>query len=146
MRCLLLAVVLMVSAIHAHGADDGPRATGTLEGQQVKFPQKGLDEGIKATVGLLESCHDASDGTVAYTVEDLKKALQKDHVHLVLAKPLTVTVLDRKLQVSELIFTQPTGRGVFWLRSGTTIHRCTKFEFQKAKPFEEWLKQAQAVN
>jgi hypothetical protein len=126
--------------------DDLPKACGRLDGKKVQFSAKGIAEGVKATVGLLESCHSASDGTIAYTAADLKKAQQGDHVRLVFAKPITVTVLEAKVPVSELVFTQPLNTGVFWLRSWDTVMRCSKFEFKKQRPFEEWRNTAQSAD
>ena len=139
MRGILLGVVMAVTAT-ANAADDVPVATGILHGKTVKFSEKGLAEGAKATIELLESCHDLDDETPA--LADLKKARQGDHVRLVFAKPIAVTVLGKTFEVSELIFTQPLNTGVFWLRGGRRLVRCTKFEPQKEPSFITWLEQA----
>jgi len=128
MRSILLGVVMAVTAT-ANGADDTPVATGILHGKRVKFSEKGLAEGAKATIVLLESCHHVDDVTPA--LADLKKARQGDHVRLVFARPVAVTVLGKTFEVSELIFTQPLNIGVFWLRGGRRLVRCAKFEPQK---------------
>jgi hypothetical protein len=135
MRCLILAVFLLVSATAVHGANDAPRATGIIEGQKVKFPEKGIAEGVKATVGLLESCCDES----LFQAAELQKARQGDHIRLVFPTPISVTVMRDKLDVSEVIFS----RGVFWLQSRNTFRRYSKYRFEKVKPFEEWRQQAQ---
>ena len=140
MRNILLGVVMAVTAT-AKGADDAPVATGILHGKTVKFSEKGLAEGAKATIVLLESCHDLDDVTPA--LADLKKARQGDHVRLVFTRPVAVTVLGKTFEVSELIFTQPLNTGVFWLRGGGRLVRCTKFEPQKEASIITWLKQAQ---
>ena len=104
--------------------DDAPVATGILHGKRVKFSEKGLVEGVKATIVLLESCHDLDDVTPA--LADLKKARQGDHVRLVFARPVAVAVLGKTFEVSELIFKQPSNTGVFWLRGGGRLVSCTK--------------------
>jgi hypothetical protein len=139
MRNILLGVVMAVTAT-ANGADGDPLATGILHGKMVKFSEKGLAEGAKATIVLLESCHDLDYVTPA--LADLKKARQGDHVRLVFARPVAVTVLGKTFEVSELIFTQPLNTGVFWLRGGRRLVRCTKFEPQKEPSFIAWLEQA----
>ena len=157
MRSVRIPSILLFAAI-ATGADappkasdtvaidDLPKASGMLDGKKVQFPAKGVAEGVKATVALLESCHSASDGTIAYTAADLKKAQQGDHVRLVFAKPITVTVLGAKIKVSELVFTQPLNTGVFWLRSGDRVMRCSKYEFEKQRRFEAWRNMAQPAD
>ena len=144
MRCLILAVVLMVSATPARGADAAPKATGTLDGKKVKFPEKGLEAGVKATLTMLESCHSLDDETP--TEADLKKARQGDHVRLVFARPVTVTVLGEKITVTELVLTQPLNTGVFWLRSVNKVVRCSKYEFKKTRAFEAWRGEARLAD
>jgi hypothetical protein len=140
-RSVLLAVALVVTAT-ACEADNAPTATGTLHGKRVKFPKKGLAEGTKATIALLESCHDVDETTPA--LADLKKARQGDHVRLVFDTPVRVTILGKTYEVSEVIFTQPSNTGVFWLRARRRLARCTKFEPQNESPVSTWLKQARA--
>jgi hypothetical protein len=132
--------VLFAAAVHA--AEDSPRASGSLDGKRVKFPEKGIANGVKATIGLLESCH--ADGL--YQAEERLKAEQGDHVRLVFPKPVTVTVMRKQLEVSELVFRRPLNTGVFWVRSGNTWLRYSKYEFQKQGPFEAWLREAQQAN
>ncbi len=141
MRSILMGVVMAVTAT-ANGAGDAPAASGILHGKRLKFSEKGLAEGAKAAIVLLESCHDLD--AVTPVLADLKKARQGDHVRLVFAKPVAVTVLGKTFEVSELIFTQPTNTGVFWLRGGGRLHRCSKFEPQKEPSFIKWLEQARA--
>jgi hypothetical protein len=132
-----LAALLLFAAV-AHGAEV-PRATGIRDGKKIKFPEQGIAAGVKATVGLLESCHDES----LYQAEERKKAEQGDHVRLVFPKPITVTVMGQKVEVSELVFRLPLNTGVFWVRTGEKWRRYSKYEFQKEKPFVAWLRQAQ---
>ena len=141
MRRLFLAVALVVMA-NAGAADDAPAATGILQGKRVKFPEKGLADGVKATTALLESCHSLDDETP--TASDLKKARQGDHVRWVFARPVRVMILGKTLDVSELIFTQPSNTGVFWLRAGDKLVRCTKFVCQKEASFRAWCEQVRA--
>jgi hypothetical protein len=140
-RRILLAIILATTAT-AHGANDAPVATGVLNGKRVNFAEKGLAGGVKATIALLESCHDLDDATPV--LADLKKAREGDHVRLVFARPVGITVLGKSFKVSELIFTQPSNTGVFWLRGGGKLTRCTKFEPQKSASFIAWLEQARA--
>jgi hypothetical protein len=138
MRCGLATLVLLFAAV-AQGADDVPKATGTLDGKQLKFPAKGIPHGVKATIGLLQSCHDES----LYQADERKKAEKGDHVRLVFPNPVVVTVMEEKVEVSELVFRRPLNTGVFWVRTGDKWRRYSKYEPQKEKPFVEWLGQAQ---
>jgi len=141
MRCSLATLVVLFAAV-AQGADDTPKASGTLNGKQLKFPVKGIADGVNATVGLLESCHDES----LYQANELKKAEQGDHVRLVFRKPITVTVMSEKVEVSELVFRRPLNTGVFWVRTGDKWRRYSKYEFRKEEPFVAWLRDAQPVD
>jgi hypothetical protein len=136
MRYTFATLLLFAATVHA--ADDAPRASGSLDGKRVTFPEKGIADGVKATIGLLESCHDES----LYQADERKKAEQGDHVRLVFVKPVTVTVREEKIPVSELVFRRPLNTGVFWVRSGSTWRRYSKYEFQKQEPFEAWLREA----
>jgi hypothetical protein len=136
-----LALVVAVFAAAAHGADDTPKASGTLDGKRVVFPAKGIADGVKATVGLLESCCSES----LYQADELQKAQRGDHVRLVFATPVTVTVMGEKLAASELVFRLPLNTGVFWVRTGSTWRRFSKYEGKKEKPFRAWLREAQPV-
>ena len=102
------------------------------------FWQK-VAEGVKATVGLLESCHDES----LFQADELKQALQRDHVRLVFPKPIAAKVTNKKIEFSELVFRLPLNTGVFWVRAGDMWRRYSKYEFQKEKSFAVWLKEAQ---
>jgi hypothetical protein len=141
MRFTLVPVLLFVATV-SHAADDAIKASGTLEGKKVQFPAKGVTEGMKATIGLLESCRSES----LYDADELKKAEKGDHVRLVFAKPLTVTVLNDKVEFSELVLSLPLNTGVFWLRSGDKVRRYSKYEFQKENPFVAWLREAQPAD
>ena len=142
MRCGLVTTLVVLFASPAQGADDPPRATGTLGGKQLRFPEKGIAEGVRATIGLLESCSDKS----LFEADELKKAKQGDHIRIVFPKPITVTVLDKKVEVAELVFRRPLNTGVFWVRTGDKWRRYSKYEFQKEGPFVEWLRQAQPAD
>lgn len=141
MRYALVTVVVLFAAV-AQGADDAPKASGTLDGKQVEFPESGLADGVKAAVGLLESCHDESP----YEADEFNKALEGDHVRLVFARPITARVLNENIAFAELVFRLPRNTGVFWVRSGDKWRRYTKFEFQKEAPLAAWLRQARPVN
>lgn len=137
MRFTLTALVVLLVAV-AHGADEAPKASGSLDGKPISFPEKGIADGVRAAVGLLESCSDES----LYDADEHKKAMQGDHIRLVFAKPITVTVMRAKIEVSELVFRRPLNTGVFWVRTGDKWQRFAKYQFEKEKPFAEWLQQA----
>jgi hypothetical protein len=96
---------------------------------------------VKATVGLLESCCSES----LYESAEFRRALQGDHIRLVLAKPIKARVNNDKIEFSEMVFRLPMNTGVFWVRSGDKWRRYSKYEFEKEKPVEAWLGQAQPV-
>ncbi len=117
------------------------KASGRRDGKSVQFAEKGVAAGAKATLAILESCHslDAETGTV----EDWKQAIEGDHVRFGFATPIAVSVLNDKFAITELVFTQPLNTGVFWLRSGNKVIRCSKFEYPKEKAFVEWRNTAE---
>jgi hypothetical protein len=123
-------------------ADDAPKASGTLDGKAAKFPEKSVADGVKAAVGLLESCQDES----LYQVDEFKKALDVDHIWLVFAKPITAQVMDEQIEFSELVFRLPFNTGVFWVRTGDKWRRYSKYKLEKEKPFAAWLREAQRAN
>ena len=153
MRFAAIPVMLLFAAI-ACGADvppkargtvavkDLPKASGILHGKKVMFPGKSVADGVKAAVGLLESCHDES----LFQADELKKAEGGDHVRLVFAKPVTVTVMGANVEVSELAFRLPMNTGVFWVRTGDKWRRYSKWEFEKEKPFAVWLREAEPAD
>jgi hypothetical protein len=144
MRITLVLALLFV-ATAARGAEDGVKASGRLEGKKVRFPKKGVAQGVKATVALLESCTSSAQDSNLYTVADVQKALRGDHVRLEFARPITVRVGGGRFEVSELVFTQPLNTGVFWLRSGDKVVRCSKYRVEKEKPFLAWRNEARAT-
>jgi hypothetical protein len=141
MRNVLFVTLVLVTA-EACRAEDAPKATATLDGKHVQFPAQGLAGGVKATVGLLESCHSES----LFQADEFKKALQADHVRLVFPKPITARVVNEKIAFSELVFRMPMNTGVFWVRSGDKWRRYSKYEFEKEKPFVAWLREAQPAD
>jgi hypothetical protein len=137
----VLGATLLIFAAGVCGADDPPKApvaSGTYDGKKIAFPEKGIADGVRATVGLLESC--SSDEL--YNADEFKKAVHGDHIRLVFAKPITVTVMSEKIEVSELVFRRPLETGVFWVRGGEKWRRFTKYRFEKEKPFAAWLQEA----
>ena len=128
------AVAVLFVTTACLGADEPPKATRVIEGSKTTFPAKSIPEGVKLLTGVLESCHDMSDGTVKYTADDLKKAQKVDHVRFVFRKPLKVEVLGEKLEVSEAVCAD----GVFWLVCGKDVVRCTKYTYDKMDRFREW--------
>jgi hypothetical protein len=141
MRCALATVVVMVVA-GAGAADDAPKVTGTVDGKRLTFPEKSVADGIKATLGLLESCHDES----LYHADERMKAEQGDHVRLEFPKPVAVTVMGKEFEISELVLRRPLNTGVFWVRTGGGWRRYAKYEFPKEEPLAAWLRQARSAD
>src|SRR5690242_19006902 len=106
MRNVLVAAIVLLTP-NACWAEDAPKASGTLAGTRVKFLKKSVAGGVKATVGLLESCHSES----LYLADEFKKALQGDNVRLVFAKPVTAKVNNEQIEFSELVFRLPMNTG-----------------------------------
>jgi hypothetical protein len=134
MRFTLVPILLFVATI-CHGADDATTASRTLDGMKAQFPARSIADGVTVLTGALKSCHSSSESSDP--VADLKKARQGDHVRFVFAKPVTLEVLGEKFEASEVVFSA----GVFWLRCGNKVQRCTKYEHEKMKLFEVWYRQ-----
>jgi hypothetical protein len=104
--------------------------------------------GVKASIGLLESCHDESP----YEADEFRKALGGDHIRLMFAKPVTARVDNEQIQLSELVFRLPMNTGVFWVRTVRSAdnlgrwRRYSKYEFEKRKPFAAWLREARPAD
>src|SRR5262245_26315671 len=130
-----IGLVLFWAWSASHAADNTTAVSRTLEGTKAQFPAKSVAEGVRAVIGALESCHYATE--CSDPAADLKKAQKGDHVRFVFAKLRKVDVLDKEYEVSELIF----ANGAFWIRYGDKAERCTKYEFDKFKPFQEWYRQ-----
>ena len=124
------------------GRTTRPRRPVSSTPKRSRFPDKGIAESLKATVGLLKSCHDSSD----YQASEFEKAQKGDHVRLMFAKPITVTVMRERLEVTEFVLRLPTNAGVFWLRTGNKVRRYTKYEPQKVEPFAAWLMKARPTD
>jgi hypothetical protein len=135
----VFATLVLLFAVVAHAADDAPKATGILDGKEVEFPEKVMTDGVKATVGLLESCHSSS----VFEADELKKALRGDHVRLVFPKAISSRVMNKEIEFSELVFRLPLNTGLFWVRDGDDWHQYSKYEFQKEKPFLTWLRESE---
>jgi hypothetical protein len=138
MRNVIIAAVVLLTA-NVGKADDTPKASGTLDGKHVKFPKTSIAGGVKAAVGLLESCHDHS----LYQADELEKALQTDHIRVVFSKPVMARVCNEQIEFSELVFRLPMNTGVFWVRTGDKWRRYSKYELEKEKPFTTWLREAE---
>jgi hypothetical protein len=140
---LTLIPVLLFAASTCRGADDAPKASRIVDGMALPFDPKGVAAGVQATLALLESCSsEAWPGPKPPTADDVNKVLQGDHVRVVFAKPVTVKVLNEKVEFRELVF----GAGAFWLRSGEKVVRYTKYEHDKFKPFHAWHRQPPPAN
>ena len=140
MRCASVVAVLF-AATACLGADEPAKATRVIEGVKTTFPAKSIPAGVKLLVGVLDSCHDVSDGTVKYTADDLTKAKKGDHVRFEFPTPLKVEVRGKKLEMSEAVFAD----GVFWLVCGKDFVRCTKYS-ETMDRFQEWYRQTLAAD
>lgn len=141
MRSVLVAVVVLLTA-NVGWAGDAPKASGRLAGKTVTFPEKSVAAGVKATVGLLESCHSES----LYEPDEFKEALRGELIRLVFAKPITARVNNEQIKFSELVFRLPLNTGVFWVRTGDKWRRYSKYEPAKEKPFTAWLREARPTH
>ncbi|HEX3149277.1 MAG TPA: hypothetical protein VHR66_14480 [Gemmataceae bacterium] len=137
MRSIATIAAVLFMATTCVAADEPTKATRVIEGSKTTLPDKSIADGVKLLTAVLESCHSRSDGTIRYTAQDVTVARQGDHVRFVLAKPITVEVLNVRIKMSAAVF----ANGVFWLVCGNEVVRCTKYEFDKMKPFEEWYRQ-----
>jgi hypothetical protein len=142
MRYLATAAALLV-AITAVCAEDLPKATRVIDGRKTTFPAKTIRNGEKALTEVLEACHTIGDRRfengkeIKYTADDVKQAQKGDHVRFVFPKPIDVTVLGNEMEVSEAVF----ANGAFWLVYGKDVARCSKYEYEKMKRFEDWYRQ-----
>ena len=72
MRFAPVSVLLFV-ATACYGADDVPKVTRKLDGHTTTFPAKSIAEGLKATIGAIESCHSTDwAGKTAPELADLE--------------------------------------------------------------------------
>ncbi|MFL5340626.1 MAG: hypothetical protein ACJ8F7_10790 [Gemmataceae bacterium] len=136
MRFALVPILFLIAG-SSYAADDAVEATRKIGGRTARFPAGSIEAGVNAVVGAVQSCSSKNDDTLLYTVNDLRKAQERDHVRMVFSKTVTVTVVGEKMEVSELVF----AAGVFWVRVGEKVRRCTKYEHEKMKVFEEWYRQ-----
>jgi hypothetical protein len=58
-------------AERAGQVDEAASASRTLDGEKVEFPPKAIPDGVKACIGVLESCHASQESSDA--TADLKK-------------------------------------------------------------------------
>ncbi|MGC4006349.1 MAG: hypothetical protein QM811_25800 [Pirellulales bacterium] len=113
-----------------------------MEGAKTTYPAKALDAGVKTLVGALEACHDLSDKTASYTVNDLRESEKGEHVRFVFPKPVNVRILNETLPVSEAVFAD----GTFLLlctdlSEGPFVLRATKYEHKAFDAFQTWTRQ-----
>src|SRR5262245_47944573 len=125
----VLGSVLVLFAASAQAAEDPPKATWAVDGTTYVFAKDSMKDGVKVVLGFLGSCHsETAASPIAgkdYTKDDLKKARTGDHFHLVFGKPQKVEVMNKPVEVTELVVSS----GAIWVRSGETIRRFTKYEF-----------------
>ena len=130
------AVVILFAATACLRANGPPKATRVIEGTKATFPAKSVPAGVKLLVGVLDSCHSVSDGTVNYSANDLMNAKKGDHVRFEFSTPLKAKVREKQIELSEAVYAD----GVFWLACGKDIVRCTKYT-ETMNRFQEWYRQ-----
>jgi hypothetical protein len=142
MRCFATVVALMVVTASIC-AEELPKATRVIDRTKYTFPDKTIRDGVRALRDVLEACHTIDDSRfengkeIQYSADDVKKAQKGDHVRFVFSKPLLVDVLQKELDVTEVVF----ANGAFWLVCEKEVVRCSKYEYEKMKKFEEWYRQ-----
>jgi hypothetical protein len=136
MRISVISVLLVV-ACASHAAEGETKATRKIDGVTTTFPAKAIEAGVKATVGVLESCTFSSDrkDTVA---ADLKKALRGDHARLAFAKPIKVKVGGKEYEASEAVY---SATGFWLLRFGNQWLFCSKYNYKEHDRFLAWFGQ-----
>lgn len=139
-RSILLTTILMLAAGSGPAAEP-PQATGILDGKPIVFAQRTVPVGAKAALALLESCHDES----LFAAEELRTAERGDHLRLVFAEPISVTIQGERLPAAEVVLRLPTRTGVFWVRSGEKVRRFAKYEFEHERPFAAWFDEARTA-
>ena len=137
------AVVALTVVTASICAEEPPKATRVIDGTKYTFPDKTIRDGVRALRDVLEACHTEGDSRfengkeIKYTADDVKKAQKGDHVRFVFSKPLLVDVLEKELDATEVVF----ANGAFWLMCEKQVVRCSKYEYEKMKKFEEWYRQ-----
>src|SRR5262249_23632009 len=127
----VLALLFVTTA--SRGAENPPTATRVIEGKKTTFPVKTVAEGVKVAIAALESCHSTAwMGGRPPTLQDLEQAWKGDHVRFVFAKPIMVSVLGDKIEITELVYSEKVG---FLVRSGDKVVRGTKYEHDKMDRF-----------
>ena len=140
MRSVLAIAFVLFTGV-ALGAENEHQLSFLLDGKPAKVAGKSVAEGVRATVGLLESCHDESP----FAAEEFKAARQADHLRLVFAKPVAANVMSQKLELSELVVRLPLNTGVVWVRAGDRWRRFSKFEYLKTVPVTAWVESARTA-
>ena len=136
--CRFIFVGMLLIAGLAQGAEERVTAVISLDGKKQPIAEKEMAPGVKATVTLLESCTDVSPGTIT----DLTRAQAGNHIRFHFPSPIKVNIAGESLSVSEIVLTQPLNTGVFWLRSGDKVIRCTKYQFKKLEAYQAWQDRA----
>src|SRR5437764_12817024 len=115
----VLVPVLVLSAAAARAAEDPPKATWTVDGKTYEFAKEGMKDGVKVVLGFLGSCTSQTvpAGGLGYTRDDLKKARAGDHFRLVFGKARSVEVMNKPVEVTELV----VASGAIWVRSWENI-------------------------
>lgn len=137
----VLAISIVLFAGVALGAEIEPQSSFRLDGKPAKVADKSIADGVRATVGLLESCHDESP----FAAEEFMAARQADHLQLVFAKPVAANVMSQKIEISELVVRLPLNTGVVWVRAGDRWRRFSKFEYLKTVPVTTWVESARTA-
>jgi len=142
MRFVAIAAAILVATASVC-ADEPPAATRVIDGTKSTYPAKSVRDGVRALTDVLETCHYLAESRfengkeIKYTADDVKKAQKGDHVRFVFSKPLLVDVLNKELDASEVVF----ANGAFWVVSKKDVLRCSKYEYELMKRFEDWYRQ-----
>jgi hypothetical protein len=142
MRSGLVCLLVLFAGV-ARAAEAPPKATWTVEGKTHELAKESLKEGVPAVFGFLGSCsaETVPGGGKDYTKDDLKMARAGDHFRLVFGKAQTVEVMNKPVEVEELVVSS----GAIWVRSGNKVRRFAKYDFKKGQAFEAWLRNAARV-
>lgn len=133
MRFRIAAVLILFTAV-AQPAEDTPKATWRIQGANYEVAKQSVKGSLKVVLECLESCaygETADRNGQKYTKDDLEKALAGDHFQVVFEKARMVTVINKPLEVTELVI----AAGSIWVRSGDKVHRFAKYGYKQWDAF-----------
>lgn len=116
-----------------------PTATRVIDGVKSTFPDKSIKAGALRALSVLESCTSSDrPGAEPPTIEDLAAAKKDDHVRFVFSLPIKVELLDDKIDVAELVFSEKLG---FLVRDDDNVFYGTKYRHAPMDDFQQWYRQ-----